>query len=77
MPLVHGAVVYDLEINASSSPCPPPSEWKPITITAKDLVAIVFSCSVWGRFLSRKRVQLFSNNLGLVEPIRKGALKTT
>ena len=52
-----------------------PPEWKPITITAKELVAIVFSCSVWGRFLSRKRVQLFCDHLGLVEPIRKGTSK--
>ena len=42
---------------------------------AKELVAIIFSCSIWGRFLSRKRVQLFCDHLGLVEPIRKGASK--
>ena len=35
----------------------------------------VFSCSVWDRFLSRKRAQLFCDNVGLVEPIRKGASK--
>ena len=74
MPLAHGAVVHDLEISASSSSWPP-LKWKPITITAKELVAIIFSCSVWGRFLNRKRVQLFCDNLGLVEPIRKGASK--
>ena len=60
----------------SMLPVPPgPPEWKPIIITTKELVAIVFSCSVWGRFLSRKRVQLFCDNLGLVKPIRKGESK--
>ena len=54
---------------------PWPLEWKPITIMAKELVPIIFSCSVWGRLLSRKRVQFFCDNLGLVKSIQKGASK--
>jgi len=51
---------------------PWPIEWKPITTMTKALVPIIFSCS---RQLSRKRVQFFCDNLGLVKSIQKDASK--
>ena len=48
-------------------------EWIDISITAKELVLIVFSFAVWGPLLTRRNVQLQCDNISLVEAINNAA----
>ena len=50
-----------------------PKEWLNATIMAKELVPIAFSCAAWGPKLTRTRVLIQCDNLGLVTAIAKGS----
>ena len=50
-------------------------EWTDISIMAKELVPIIFSCVVWGPLLTRRHVEFYCDNLSLVEAINKGSSK--
>jgi len=50
-------------------------EWTDISIMAKELVPIIFSCAVWGLLLTRRHVEFQCDNLSLVEAINKGCSK--
>ena len=50
-----------------------PNEWLNASIMAKELVPITFSCAVWGPKLTRTRVLIQCDNLGLVAAISKGS----
>ena len=50
-----------------------PDEWVNASIMAKELVPITFSCAVWGPKLTRTRVLIQCDNLGLVVAISKGS----
>jgi len=50
-----------------------PNEWLNISIMAKELVPITLSCAAWGPKLTRTRVLIQCNNLGLVATISKGS----
>ena len=51
------------------------SEWAPVNIMAKEMVPIVLSCAVWGKLLSRQRVEFRCDNRSLVDAITKGSSK--
>ena len=48
-------------------------EWINVSIMAKELVPITFSCAVWGPKLSKTRVLIQCDNLGLVAAISTGS----
>ena len=50
-----------------------PNEWRTASIMAKELVPITLSCAVWGLKLSRAKVLVQYDNLGLVAAISKGS----
>ena len=50
-----------------------PNEWHTASIMAKELVPITLSCAVWGPKLSRAKVLVQCDNLGLVAAISKGS----
>ena len=50
-------------------------EWEEVSIMAKELVPIVFSCAVWGPWLTRSHTEFQCDNLSLVEDINKGTSK--
>ena len=50
-----------------------PAEWANQSIMAKELVPIVFSCTVWGKCLARKVILFQCDNTGVVSAIRKGS----
>ena len=52
-----------------------PADWAEISIVAKELMPILFSCVVWGPTLSRWRIEFKCDNLALVEAINKGPSK--
>jgi len=52
-----------------------PNEWLNISIMAKELVPITLSCALWGPKLTRTRVLIQCDNLGLVAAISKGSLR--
>ena len=54
---------------------PWPSEWAPVNIMAKEMVPIVLSCAVWGKLLSKQRVEFRCDNHSLVDAITKGSSK--
>jgi len=50
-------------------------EWSHISIMAKKLVPIIFSCAVWGSLLTKTPVGFQCDNLSLMEAINKGSSK--
>ena len=50
-----------------------PDEWINVSIMARELVPITFSCAVWGPKLSKARVLIQCDYLGLVAAISKGS----
>jgi len=53
------------------------ASWADVSIMAKELVPIIFSCVAWGPLLARKCTQFHCDNLSLVEAIQKGSSKDT
>jgi len=49
--------------------------WADISIMAKELVPIIFSCAIWGPLLARTHTEFQCDNLSLVEAIQKGSSK--
>ena len=54
---------------------PWPSAWISCNIMAKELVPIILSCGVWGRYLTRRRILFQCDNYSLVAAISKGSSK--
>jgi len=52
-----------------------PQEWSSIGIMAKELVPIVFTCIVWGPYLSNHHINFHCDNANLVIAINKGSSK--
>jgi len=52
-----------------------PAEWYKIGIMAKELVPIIFTCIVWGRYLSRHHINFCCDSANLVIAINKGSSK--
>ena len=51
------------------------AEWVSLGIMAKELVPIVISCTVWGRSLAKKKIEVKCNNQSLVIAINKGTAR--
>jgi len=52
-----------------------PAEWYKIGIMAKELVPIIFTCIVWGHYLSRHHINFCCDSANLVIAINKGSSK--
>ena len=52
-----------------------PQEWFPMSIMAKELVPIVFSCAVWGPQLSGRTILFRCDNSSIVAAVNKGTAK--
>ena len=52
-----------------------PQEWFPMSIMAKELVPIVFSCAVWGPQLSGRTILFRCDNSSVVAAVNKGTAK--
>ena len=52
-----------------------PPEWYKIGIMAKELVPIIFTCIVWGPYLSKHHINFHCDNANLVIAINKGSSK--
>ena len=50
-----------------------PTGWSSVSIMAKELVPIVFSCAVWGPLLSKRSIEFHCDNRSLVDAIKKGS----
>ena len=50
-------------------------KWRKETIMAKELVAIVLSCAVWGREMARKVALFQCDNTGVVAAVKKGSAR--
>ena len=54
-----------------------PSSWSNVDITVKELVPIVVAAAVWGRLWHRKQVQFHTNNMTVVDILRKRSARNT
>ena len=54
---------------------PWPMEWSSVNITAKKLVPIIISCTVWSPLLKQRSIEFHCDNQGLVAAINKGSSK--
>ena len=54
-----------------------PPEWSSVTIMAKELIPIIFTCVAWGMQLRKRHINFQCDNASLVAAINKGSSKDT
>ena len=52
-----------------------PPEWSSVSIMAKELIPIIFTCVAWGTHLSKHHINFQCDNASLVAAINKGSSK--